>query len=125
MCFDGTKRLCHIRGKMRKKVWVGQGDIILVGLRDYQDAKADVILKYSSDEARNLKSYGEFPETVKINETVTFGGEGDDDIEFDDVDSDGSGMTPAMILMEFNPSGQNEIYLVRLAAKTGQCTIKC
>ena len=86
MCFDGTKRLCHIRGKMRKKVWVGQGDIILVGLRDYQDAKADVILKYMPDEARNLKSYGEFPETVKINEIVTFGEEAqDDDIEFDDV----------------------------------------
>ena len=22
MCIDSTKRLCHIRGKMRKKVWV-------------------------------------------------------------------------------------------------------
>ena len=22
MCIDGIKRLCHIRGKMRKKVWV-------------------------------------------------------------------------------------------------------
>ena len=21
-CIDGVKRLCHIRGKMRKKVWV-------------------------------------------------------------------------------------------------------
>jgi translation initiation factor 1A len=88
MCFDGVKRLCHIRGKLRKKVWINQSDIILVGLRDYQDARADVILKYSADEARNLKSYGEFPETVKINETVTFGEEGiDDDIEFDEVDS--------------------------------------
>merc|ERR1712037_836767 len=91
MCFDGVKRLCHIRGKLRKKVWINQSDIVLIGLRDYQDAKADVILKYSADEARNLKSYGEFPESVKINETVEFGGEGDDDIEFDDVDSDGSG----------------------------------
>ena len=27
---------------------------------------------YSADEARNLKSYGEFPESVKINETVDF-----------------------------------------------------
>lgn len=88
MCFDGSKRLCHIRGKLRKKVWINQSDIILVGLRDYQDAKADVILKYSADEARNLKSYGEFPDTVKINETVTFGEEGfDDEIEFDDVES--------------------------------------
>eukprot|EP00088_Acartia_fossae_P012176 TRINITY_DN16265_c0_g1_i2.p1 TRINITY_DN16265_c0_g1~~TRINITY_DN16265_c0_g1_i2.p1 ORF type:complete len:154 (+),score=56.30 TRINITY_DN16265_c0_g1_i2:366-827(+) len=92
MCFDGVKRLCHIRGKLRKKVWINQSDIILIGLRDYQDAKADVILKYSADEARNLKSYGEFPESVKINETVDFvGGDMDDDIEFDDVDSEDSG----------------------------------
>merc|ERR1712026_124273 len=83
MCFDGVKRLCHIRGKLRKKVWINQSDIVLVGLRDYQDAKADVI----------LKSYGEFPESVKINETVDFvGGDMDDDIEFgSDVDSDDSG----------------------------------
>jgi translation initiation factor 1A len=86
MCFDGIKRLCHIRGKMRKKVWVGQGDIVLVGLRDFQDAKADVILKYMSEEARNLKSYGEFPEHVQINDTVIFGeDEHDGEIEFDDA----------------------------------------
>lgn len=46
-------------------MWINQGDIILIGLRDYQDAKADVILKYTPDEARNLKTYGEFPETGK------------------------------------------------------------
>ncbi|CAH1975888.1 unnamed protein product [Acanthoscelides obtectus] len=89
MCFDGVKRLCHIRGKLRKKVWINQGDIILIGLRDYQNAKADVILKYTPDEARNLKTYGEFPESVRINETVTFVEEGfDEDIEFgDDISS--------------------------------------
>ena len=48
---------------MALKVWINQGDIILIGLRDYQDAKADVILRYNPDEARNLKSYGELPET--------------------------------------------------------------
>merc|ERR1712050_287919 len=68
MCIDGVKRLCHIRGKMRKKVWVNTGDIILVGLRDYQDEKADVIQKYMADEARSLKAYGEIPESVRVNE---------------------------------------------------------
>lgn len=81
-CFDGVVRLCHIRGKLRKKVWINQGDIILIGLREYQDAKADVILKYNSDEARNLKTYGELPESAKINETVHFG---DDQEEMDNV----------------------------------------
>merc|ERR1712029_224460 len=88
-CFDGEKRLCHIRGKMRKKVWINQGDIILLSLRDFQDDKADVIQKYTPDEARNLKSYGELPDHLKINETDTFGpGEGDDGVDFDDASDD-------------------------------------
>ena len=45
-CFDGKQRLCHIRGKLRKKVWINVGDIILVGLRDYQDDK--VSFEFSS-----------------------------------------------------------------------------
>ncbi|KAH8112634.1 eukaryotic translation initiation factor 1A [Phellopilus nigrolimitatus] len=77
-CFDGEKRLAHIRGKMRKKVWINQGDIILLSLREFQDDKADVIVKYTSEEARNLKAYGELPETAKINEASGEPGEGDD-----------------------------------------------
>ncbi|KAH8056757.1 hypothetical protein JL721_9875 [Aureococcus anophagefferens] len=69
-CFDGVTRLGHIRGKMRKKVWVSAGDIVLVGLREYQDDKVDIIHKYNADEARNLKQYGELPETARINETA-------------------------------------------------------
>lgn len=86
MCFDGVKRLGLIRGKLRKKIWINNGDIILVSLREYQDEKGDVILKYSADEARSLKAYGELPDTAKINETDTFGpGEdGDCGFEFDE-----------------------------------------
>src|SRR5436189_3804305 len=72
VCFDGESRLAHIRGKLRKKVWINQGDIILLSLRDYQDEKGDVIMKYSADEARSLKAYGELPESAKINETDTY-----------------------------------------------------
>eukprot|EP00002_Diphylleia_rotans_P005990 TRINITY_DN1523_c0_g1_i1.p3 TRINITY_DN1523_c0_g1~~TRINITY_DN1523_c0_g1_i1.p3 ORF type:complete len:135 (-),score=37.50 TRINITY_DN1523_c0_g1_i1:303-707(-) len=85
-CFDGVTRLCHIRGKMRKKVWIGQGDIVLISLRDFQDGKADIILKYSADEARSLKSLGHLPENAKINETDTFDDFDDDsDFEFDEL----------------------------------------
>lgn len=85
-CFDGAKRLAHIRGKLRKKVWINNGDIILLSLRDYQDEKGDVILKYSADEARSLKAYGELPESAKINETDTYGpnDEGECGFEFDE-----------------------------------------
>ncbi|KAI0379130.1 hypothetical protein F5Y04DRAFT_260507 [Hypomontagnella monticulosa] len=95
-CFDGAKRLAHIRGKLRKKVWINNGDIILLSLRDYQDEKGDVILKYSADEARSLKAYGELPESAKINETDTYGpgDEGECGFEFDedrDSESDENG----------------------------------
>ncbi|XP_068821576.1 eukaryotic translation initiation factor 1A, X-chromosomal-like [Capricornis sumatraensis] len=71
MCLDGVKRLCHIRGKLRKK-----------------DNKADVILKYNADEARNLKAYGKLPEYVKINKTETFDPGDDDEIQFEDIGDD-------------------------------------
>lgn len=82
-CFDGEKRMGHIRGKLRKKVWMSQGDIILVSLRDFQDGQCDVIHKYNSDEARTLKNVGELPENAKINETDTFGADEDEDVNFE------------------------------------------
>lgn len=70
------------------QVWINQGDIILLSLRDFQDDKADVIVKYTADEARNLKAYGELPENAKINETEAFGEE-DDECTFDFGEDDG------------------------------------
>lgn len=56
---DGTKRLGHVRGKMFKRVWINTGDVVLVSLRDYQDGKCDIMMKYNPDEIRSLKAYGE------------------------------------------------------------------
>lgn len=82
-CFDGKKRIAHIRGKLRKKVWMQQGDIILVALRDFQDNQCDVVHKYNSDEARTLVSMGELPVNSKINQTGTFDGDDDEDANFE------------------------------------------
>lgn len=66
---QGIKRICHIRGKLKKKVWIGVGDVVLIGIREFQNDKADIILKYSTDEARILKKIGQLPQYVRINET--------------------------------------------------------
>lgn len=42
---------------------------MLLGKRDFQDSRADVILRYTPDEARMLKSYKELPENIRINDT--------------------------------------------------------
>ncbi|XP_002128717.2 eukaryotic translation initiation factor 1A, X-chromosomal [Ciona intestinalis] len=96
MCFDGVKRLCHIRGKLRKKVWINQSDIILIGLRDYQDQKADVIMKYNAEEARNLKLYGELPDSAKINDVQFDNADENDIIMFDDVSDATAGAQPTV-----------------------------
>jgi len=87
-CFDNKTRLAHIRGKMRKKVWINVGDIVLVGLRDFQDEKCDVILKYTPEEARQLKAYGELPESAMINETKMMAADDDDASDMENIDFD-------------------------------------
>jgi len=51
---------------MRNKVWIRFSDFVLVGLRDFQDDKCDILLKYTTEEVRNLKSYGELPEGTSL-----------------------------------------------------------
>ena len=66
---DGKKRTCTIRGSMRNRVWIHAGDIVLLGLRDFGDEnKADVMLKYYDEEARELQELGELPDSIRIAE---------------------------------------------------------
>lgn len=97
-CFDGVKRLAHIRGAMRKKVWINQGDIILVSLREYQDDKADVIQRYNPDEARQLKQYGELPDSTKVNENEAFAGDEDEEVNFE-FEIDEVNLDPSMSII--------------------------
>lgn len=56
-----------------------------MSLRDFQDGKADVLSKYTPDEARILKACKEIPEGAKINETdMNGGGEDECVFEFDE-----------------------------------------
>lgn len=85
-CFDGMERLAHIRGAMRHKIWIGLSDFVLVGLRDYQDEKCDIIMRYSSDEVRKLKMTGELPEHTSLtSESITKEEEETCTFDFDDI----------------------------------------
>jgi translation initiation factor 1A len=64
----GKIRLCNIRGSMRKRVWIIPGDTILVGLRSFQDSRADVIHKYSTDDVHILKNRGYIPNDINYEE---------------------------------------------------------
>ena len=65
-CADGVKRIAHVRGKMRKRIWIANGDIILVSLRDFEPEKCDVVEKYKEKEVAKLKKAGEIPESMVL-----------------------------------------------------------
>ena len=82
LCADGETRMARIPGKMRRRQWVREGDLIIVWPWDFQDAKADVKHRYTKTQAMYLSRKGVLPPDVDIfgmNTTV------DDDDEHDDL----------------------------------------
>jgi translation initiation factor 1A len=53
-CNDNKRRICHIRGGIRKKMWLNIGDIVLVSVREFvkteigEFERGDIITKYDS-----------------------------------------------------------------------------
>ncbi|MEJ2126610.1 MAG: translation initiation factor eIF-1A [Candidatus Bathyarchaeota archaeon] len=58
-CQDGHERLCRIRGKMKRRMWIRLGDIVLVSPWDFQtDERGDVIWRYKRNQADWLRRKG-------------------------------------------------------------------
>ena len=66
VCADGETRLARIPGKMRRRQWVREGDLIVVQPWDFQDAKADVKKRYSKTQSLYLSRKGVLPEVVDV-----------------------------------------------------------
>ena len=82
LCEDGETRLARIPGKMRRRQWVREGDLIIVWPWDFQDSKADVKHRYTKTQAMYLSRKGVLPDDVDIfGMNVTH----DDDDEHDDI----------------------------------------
>jgi translation initiation factor 1A len=58
-CQDGKERLCRIRGKMKRRMWIRLGDIVLVSPWDFQsDKRGDIIWRYKRNQAEWLRRNG-------------------------------------------------------------------
>jgi translation initiation factor 1A len=58
-CQGGHERLCTIRGKMKRRVWIRDGDIVLVSPWDFQsDNRSDLIWRYTKVQAEQLRGKG-------------------------------------------------------------------
>lgn len=58
-CQDGHERLCRIRGKMKRRVWIRVGDVVVVSPWDFQtDKRGDVFWRYTRAQAEMLRRKG-------------------------------------------------------------------
>ncbi|MCI4396671.1 MAG: translation initiation factor IF-1A [Desulfurococcales archaeon] len=54
-CADGVRRMTRIPGRLRRRMWIREGDVVLVAPWEMEaDKKGDLIYKYSSSEVRKL-----------------------------------------------------------------------
>jgi len=58
-CLDGKTRICRIPGRLKRKLWVREGDLLLVEPWELSgDEKGDIIYKYKPSQMMHLKRTG-------------------------------------------------------------------
>lgn len=57
-CADGKERTARIPGRMQKRIWIREGDVVLVEPWDWQDEKADISWRYEKADADQLRDEG-------------------------------------------------------------------
>jgi translation initiation factor 1A len=66
ICEDGESRLARIPGKMRRRQWVREGDLIVIQPWEFQDEKANVCMRYTKTQSLYLSRKGVLPEIVDM-----------------------------------------------------------
>lgn len=82
LCEDGQTRMARIPGKMRRRQWVREGDLIIIWPWDFQDSKADVKHRYTKTQAMYLSRKGVLPDDVDM---FGMGMSFDEDSEHDEL----------------------------------------
>jgi len=57
-CSDGKIRNCKVLGKLRRTLWLREGDYVLVEPWEFDDEKATIVFKYNPAAFRILNEKG-------------------------------------------------------------------
>lgn len=55
---DGKSRNCRVPGRLKRKLWLREGDAVIIEPWEFDDAKADVLFKYNPAQVQWLKKKG-------------------------------------------------------------------
>ena len=68
-CLDGKTRICRIPGRLKRRLWVREGDIVLVEPWEYGgDEKGDIIYKYRPIQVDWLRKNGHLDKLEAMDE---------------------------------------------------------
>lgn len=57
-CQDGKERLYRVRGKLKRRVWIREGDVVLVSPWDFQaDKRGDIFWRYRKNQSDRLRKH--------------------------------------------------------------------
>lgn len=59
-CMDGKTRNCRVPGRLRRALWLRENDVVIIEPWEYDDAKGDVLFKYTKAAIEKLKKEGLF-----------------------------------------------------------------
>ena len=58
-CQDGKERICRVRGKLKRRVWIREGDVVLVSPWDFQsETRGDIFWRYRRNQTEWLRNKG-------------------------------------------------------------------
>ena len=68
-CLDGKTRICRIPGRLKRRLWVREGDIVIVEPWEYGgDEKGDLVYKYTKTQVIYLKKKGFLKKLEELDE---------------------------------------------------------
>ena len=57
-CMDGKARNCRVPGRYRRKLWLREGDVVLIEPWEFDDSRGDIIFKYTKAAIQQLRKRG-------------------------------------------------------------------
>lgn len=65
-CLDGKTRNCRVPGRLKRKLWLRPGDIVIIEPWELDNEKGDVLFKYPSNQIEWLKKNGYLENEVEV-----------------------------------------------------------
>lgn len=68
-CLDGKTRICRIPGRLKRRLWVRESDLVIVEPWEFSgDEKGDIIFKYRPTQVDYLKKKGHLKKLDEVEE---------------------------------------------------------